>query len=145
MGLTAKFLAATAISLGLSTQPLLAQTSMSANDLPVEQTQGEVRYRTGGIGLEESTAFKSAIGKHSATLVLTSHSGSANEYLADVPVTITDARGREVLKVAAGPYLLLDLPAGNYTATARYQEQTLTRKFSVGANKGTRVSFDWRR
>ena len=120
MGLTAKFLAATAISLGLSTQPLLAQTSMSASDLPVEQTQGEVRYRTGGIGLDESTAFKSAIGKHSAALVFTSHSGSANEYLADVPVTITDARGREVLKVAAGPYLLLDLPAGSYTATARY-------------------------
>ena len=60
-------------------------------------------------------------------------------------VTITDARGREVLRAAVGPYLLVDLPAGSYTATARYQEQSITRKFSVGARKGTRVAFDWRR
>jgi hypothetical protein len=144
MGLTAKYLAATAIALGLSTQPLLAQTT-STSDLPVEQTQGDVRFRTGGIGIDESTAFKNAIPRHSAALVFTSHSGGNNEYLADVPVTITDARGREVLRAAVGPYLLVDLPAGTYTATARYQEQSLTRKFTVGGRKGTRVAFDWRR
>jgi hypothetical protein len=144
MGLTAKFLAATAIALGMSTQPLLAQTT-STSDLPMEQSQGEVRFRTGGIGLDESTAFKSAIPRHSATLVFTSHTGGNNEYLADVPVTVTDSRGRQVLQASVGPYLLLDLPAGNYVATARYQDQVLTRKFSVGTRKGNRVAFDWRR
>jgi hypothetical protein len=144
MGLTAKFLAATTIALGLSA-PLLAQTGMPQSELPIEQVQGDVRFRSGGIGIDESTAFKSAISRHSAALVFTSHSAGANEYLADVPVTITDARGRQVLQASVGPYLLVDLQPGSYSASARYQDQTITRKFTVGARKGTRVAFDWRR
>ncbi len=138
MKLPTKFLVATAISFGLCTH-VVAQVE----GLPAEQQQGNVRYRSGGIGIDESTAFKTAIAQHSATLVFTSRGGGTNTYLADVPVTVLDSRGRTVLQAAVGPYLLLDLPDGKYTARAQHEGETLTRTFEVAGKKGVRVAFDW--
>jgi len=44
---------------------------------------------------------------------------SGNAYLTGVPVQISDAHGKDLLNIhTGGPYMLLLLPHGRYTATA---------------------------
>jgi hypothetical protein len=66
------------------------------------------------------------------------------EYVANVAVTITDAKGRNIFELAAaGPYLLLKVPPGRYAVTATYENQTVTRP--VVAGKGsTPINFVWK-
>lgn len=106
----------------------------------VQQTNG-VSYITGGFGLDESEALKAAIPEYSVAMVFSEASGA---YVADVPVNIKGTGGGASLDVTArGPYLLMNLPNGQYTATATYQGRELTRRFSVQGNKGQRVGFAW--
>ena len=112
----------------------------SKGGLPEPQQQNGVTYITGGFGDNESEAFKAAMADYSVGMVF-SESGGA--YLADIPVQIKGAGGTNVDIKAAGPYLLMNLPEGKYTAIASHQGKSMNREFSVSGQKGQRISFTW--
>src|SRR5262245_56608191 len=63
---------------------------------------------------------------------------SEGNFLAGVPVRITDSRGRVVVEdVAEGPFFMAKLPAGSYTVTASKDGSTQTRKVQVGSGLRT--------
>ena len=67
---------------------------------------------------------------------------SGNEYLADVPVQLSDTHGKDLLNVqAGGPFMLLSLPNGRYTVTAIYKGKTEHRPVDVTAATHARDMF----
>lgn len=110
--------------------------------LPAPQQSGGVSYITGGFGDNQANAFKEAGAKHSVMMVFSETGGA---YLADIPVQIkAKGDGANVDIKAAGPYLLIDLPDGAYTAQASHQGKTQSKDFTVsGQKKGQRISFTW--
>jgi hypothetical protein len=76
--------------------------------------------------------------EHNLKMVFALDSGN---YLADVAVKVRDANGRTVIDgVSDGPWLYAKLPPGNYTASATYNDHTVTRQISVGRS-GQRVAY----
>src|ERR1700710_2651028 len=70
----------------------------NVSGLPQVQTQGDVSYTSGGVGLDESKALLGAQARWPLSLRFT---GPTADYLADVHVRITDAKNAEILKADA--------------------------------------------
>ncbi len=108
------------------------------------QHSGAVSYVTGGIGDGEDDAIKGMMHDYSVSMTFAERSGGKAVYLADVPVTIRDAQGAVMLSIKTnGPYLLVNLPRGEYVAEASHGGQVQTRKFSVAAQKDQALVFEW--
>ena len=109
--------------------------------LPQPETQDGTTYLNGGVGESEVQYLKSSMKDYSLALVFSRPGG---EYLANVAVTIKDAKGRTVFDVAsAGPYLLVKLPPGRYAVVAASQGDAKTRSVSVGTSAKSLTGFTW--
>ncbi|ACR30028.1 carboxypeptidase regulatory-like domain-containing protein [Burkholderia glumae] len=132
-----KYVLAVALAVGL-VGGAYAQTDAG---LPAVQQQGSVGYVSGGVGLDESTAFQRA--EHHWPLSLR-FTGQGGEFLAGVHVSIVGHGGDEVLKAdTRGPYMLVRLAPGSYKVSASYNGKTETRSVSVPAKGGAKVAFSW--
>jgi hypothetical protein len=68
------------------------------------------------------------------------------EYIADVKVKISNARGETVVDEAVpAPVMLARLPAGRYTASATFNGVTQTRQFALGGHGLHVMQWRWRR
>ena len=107
---------------------LLPVWAASPGFLPPAQRQGPVIYVRGGIGPEEAQAFAAAIAHYPLALAFAAKHRPHAAFRATVHVTVSDLQGRSVLDTRSqGPFLLATLPAGDYTISAWYRDQTLTR------------------
>ena len=121
-----------------------AALAMSMSNLPPEETQGAVTYRTGGIGLTEADAMRKAQSGYPLSLEFVRRSKPTDEFLANVDVTIKDHSGSTTLQTFSdGPFLLAKLPDGKYTVTATENGNTETRHVAVAAGKPQHVVFAW--
>lgn len=112
--------------------------------LPAMQKSGTVEYLTGGVGLDESTAIKSASGQWPLSLVFSVQSGGRAQFASDVKLEIHDAKGALALDVTAtGPYLLARLAPGSYSLRATLAGKTLTRQVQVKKGASSRVELVW--
>lgn len=96
----------------------LAGVARAQPGLPDVQHHGDVGFVSGGVGLDESTAFQRSESSWPLALRFT---GAGGEYLSDVHVSVLDAQGGEVLKTdARGPYMLVRLkpPCARATTAA---------------------------
>jgi hypothetical protein len=117
--------------------PALAQ-------LPPAQQQGGVEYVSGGIGLDESTAFKAAMSQFPLALIFASRDGDVAAYVADVRVVIRDDQNNDVLNVESnGPYFLVKLSPGKYQVFATYNNKTQSQKVAIGASGTKQARFEW--
>ena len=118
--------------------------AMSAGPLPPEKTQGQITYITGGVGSDEAAAVKQAESKYPLSLEFVQHAKPRDEFLANVDVTIRDQAGKTALKTTSdGPFLLAKMPNGKYTVTAEEEGKTITRHFTVAANKPQHLVLAW--
>jgi len=112
--------------------------------LPPTQRVGQVTYLSGGVGSDQSRAIKDVMGNYPLVLMFVARTENGNEYLADVPVTITDMSGQMVLDTKSdGPFMLASLPNGRYTVTASYRGKTEQRTVNISAPKHARQMFIW--
>jgi len=96
--------------------------------------------RTGGIGEEERRALESDP-RYNLKLVATDRVG---QYIADVDVTIVDARGASVVATQmAGPWLLADLPPGRYRVLAVHDGARQSRDVVVGRGGRQEIVMQW--
>lgn len=118
-------------ALSLSTLAL----AQPAGHLPPMRGEGAARYVCGGIGLDESTAFRAAMKDHPLALLFARTDGA---YVAEARVRIEGADGRPVLALrAGGPVCLIDLPAGRYVVHAEVEGEAKQQSVSVGAGSRT--------
>ena len=109
--------------------------AQSGTGLPPMKTQGAASYVCGGIGSDESTAFRGAMKSHPLALLFARPGG---DYLANVQVDIKAASGASVLSMTAGgPVCLVDLPAGRYTIAATSDGTTKNETVTVGGGSKT--------
>lgn len=121
-----------------------ATMNTSMGQLPPEQTQGRITYLTGGIGHDEATAMRKEEGRFPLSLEFIRRAKPADEYVADVNVTIKNPKGNTELQAyAAGPYLLAKLPDGKYTVNADLNGKSRTREIVIAAHKPEHVVFEW--
>lgn len=113
--------------------------------LPPTQHYNQIEYVSGGIGIDESTAFKQAMPQFPLALTFADKMGETAAYIAEVQVVIRNEKGDTVLNAESnGPYFLVKLPAGNYKISATYKSKTITQAANVGAKGSTRAMFEWR-
>lgn len=107
------------------------------------QTANGVTYLCGGIGADEANYMKQTAARD-YDLMMTFAARNGN-YLADVDVSISDARGNEVLQTTCdGPIMLVDLPrSGNYRVRADAGGQTLDRSVQVRDGRTDTMVFAW--
>lgn len=92
--------------------------------------QGDVTYLCGGVGEEEIAFMKREAKDYDLMLTFAARSGA---YLADVDVSIADARGNSMLETNCdAPIMLVDLPkSGNYRVQAEAEGYTRNRVVRV--------------
>ncbi len=122
-----------------------SQNVFAAPALPPLQHNGDAAWVSGGVGADQSAAFKAAAAEYPLSLEFVRHTASGgNEYIADVSVSITDGLGTRVIDTRSrGPFMLARVPGGNYTITVRHDGKTQTRNVSLSANTRTHQMFVW--
>jgi len=124
------------LSLGLSQSAIALSPDQSEM-----QTDEEVAYVSGGIGLDEREALESMSQDYNLKLTFALPSG---HYLSNVKVRITDHNGRTVLETTSdGPWFFVKLPAGTYHVSASTQEQSLDQVARVSSAGQARLAFSF--
>lgn len=78
------------------------------------------------IGLDESTAFKSAMKDWPLSMKFAEKHGQRAHYVADVQVVVTDAKGQVAVKAKSyGPFMLTKIPVVVFTLEATLAGKTL--------------------
>ncbi len=130
-----KYVAAMVLALGV------AGVAQAQSGLPPAHQQGAVSFVSGGVGQDESTAFERNEGHWPLALRFT---GAGGEFLADVHVSVSDAKGTEVLKTdARGPFMLVKLAPGRYTVRATYNGKPQSREIRVPGTGSVKEAFSW--
>lgn len=112
--------------------------------LPAVQTSGAVQYLSGGIGLDESTAIKSASASWPLTLEFSVAAPERALFASGVKVEIRDGKGALLLETTAtGPYLLAKLAPGAYRIQATLDGKALQRQVQIKARQPQRVALVW--
>jgi len=132
--------------LSLFQRSLLASACMLAASLaaaqfamPPMRGDGAARYLCGGIGSDESNAFRAAMKEHPLALLFARTDGA---YEANVQVSIQDDKGAAALVWnASGPVCLVDLPPGRYVVNAQLGGASKQQAVTVG---GGSKSLDFR-
>lgn len=107
--------------------------------MPEMRGEGAMRYACGGIGSDESTAFRASMKDHPLALLFARADGA---YEADVAVSIQDEKNAVTLAFRAkGPVCLIDLPAGKYVVNAEAGGASKKQAVTVG---GGPKSVDFR-
>jgi len=123
------------------TSDMSSAGNTNGGGLPQIQTQGDVSFTSGGVGLDESHALIREQAHWPLSLRFT---GPTSDYLSDVHVRIADAKNAEILKTdAMGPYMLVKLPPGRYTVYARYKDSEKKQSVTVAGNGRAKADFHW--
>ena len=116
-----------------------ATLAAAQSAMPAMRGEGAARYVCGGIGSDESTAFRASMKEHPLALLFARADGA---YEADVAVSIQDEKNITALAFrASGPVCLIDLPAGKYVVNA--DAGSASKKQSVTVGGGSK-SVDFR-
>jgi hypothetical protein len=119
---------------------LLAATPAFANLAP--QSANGIAYVSGGVGADEEATMRQMRQQYRLQMLFAVQ--GTGEYLADIPVTITDPQGRTVLETTAqGPFLYANLPAGTYRVTAVSDGRAITRMVTVPKRGAIEERFYW--
>lgn len=114
--------------------------AMNARPLTM-QTEHGIPYVSGGVSLEDRQTLRQMTTDDNLQLIFAAKN---HDYLSDVAVRITNAKGHEVLNtVAQGPWLFTKLPAGTYTIKATTKGHAQGALAEVSATGQTRVYLTW--
>jgi hypothetical protein len=136
----------TLIAVSVGTTFLAGSLASFAADvqLPPEQHQGHVTFVTGGVGSDEWHAFEKAQNQYPLSLEFAKQAQPRAEFLSDIQVVIQDMKGNEVLNTTTqGPFLLANLPQGEYKVTVRYEGNAKQSTVRVDKASHRRVIFEW--
>ncbi|NMC74955.1 MAG: carboxypeptidase regulatory-like domain-containing protein [Geobacteraceae bacterium] len=120
----------------------LAAAPVSAQEpLLQQQTEGGITFISGGVGYDEREALKKVEGDYNLRLLFAARSG---ELVADVKVTIQDAKGKTILEaVAGGPRFFAKLAPGAYRITAVQNGTPMTRTVTISSKRPASQAFYW--
>ena len=99
-------------------------------------------YLNGGIGKDEEAAMHRLAKEFS--LRITFAERKDGEFVTDVPVVISDAKGNPVLELSrAGPMLFVMLPNGKYNVSSGFEGLTESQEVTITGKEGRDLYFHW--
>jgi len=111
---------------------------------PAGVPQPEVSYLNGGIGKDQADSMRAMSGQYPVRMTFSERNQGLDEFVADVHLRVTDARGRTVLDLPAqGPIFLLRLPQGAYSVEAERHGEVKSRRFDIVAGRHENLAFSW--
>ncbi|HWY25805.1 MAG TPA: hypothetical protein VNX47_12850 [Nevskia sp.] len=124
---------------------LLMSAAIPAADtatLPPAQYAGTISYRSGGIGADSSDAMKAEASRYSLEMTFTARMENRDAYTIPSHLSIVDASGSSVLDVTPdGPYVLVNLPIGQYRVTAGAGAGSKTQAVQIMAGGHKKLAF----
>lgn len=126
-------------ALGAATLTALSAHALTREGVVLEpKTYNQVTVVSGGIGLDESTAIKQMSKQYPLRIVLTNPVGDYQ--VADSLQVMQN--GQVVADIpGAGPYILMNMPAGRYTLHANFAGRQMTRDVTVSSSGRKEVSL----
>ncbi len=109
-------------------------------DVLTEHRTGNVTYITGGVGHAERTALDALRGKYNFKLTNTETGGAFVSY---THVSLTDAKGNEVLSAEADPIFFAQLPPGKYSLRAEHEGQIKNQAIQIKSGKPVNLQLGW--
>lgn len=103
------------------------------------QTQGGLRFLSGGVGDGEIAEIKALAPSYSLKVQTADLAG---QFIAGVHLTIRRDRSTILDTTMDGPYLLADLPAGTYRLRASFEGRVIERTVVIGQDHQS-VELHW--
>ncbi|MBD3815063.1 MAG: carboxypeptidase regulatory-like domain-containing protein [Halothiobacillus sp.] len=108
------------------------------------QVQGGVHFVSGGIGIEERAWLAAHAPEFNTHLTFAVVPGG--EFVSDVHVRISDAKGTPILEATSdGPQMFVQLPVGHYQVEATHDGQTIKRSFTVADKRSVQITIGFKK
>ena len=118
--------------------------SASAQIPPTMYSNG-ISYITGGVGEDESTAIVAEAKLWPLLLELSQLENGRGVWIFGANIKVVNANKQTIFDAQAdGPYMLINLSAGDYVVVATYQGVEQKRSISVKANTPQKISIFWK-
>jgi hypothetical protein len=123
--------------------PMSAHAQLAAGrQVTVIQRVTASTYVNGGIGADERAVMYRVVGDF--PLRMSFSEGKDGEFLADIPLVISDSSGSSVFELRkVGPILYVMLPPGRYQVSARFEGVTQTQTVTLAGGPPTDLRFHW--
>lgn len=113
--------------------------------IPATQHANGISYITGGVGEEESLAIVAEAKQWPLFLELSQLENGRGVWIFGANIKILNSKQQVVFEAQAeGPYMLINLDAGDYSIEASYQGVVQKRAISVKASTPQKVSIFWK-
>ena len=132
------------IHLLLSSSCLLAGSFVWAQ-IPQTQSSQGISYITGGVGAEESSAILAEAKQWPLLLELSQLENGRGVWIFGSQIKILNTKNTVIFDAKAdGPYMLVNLIAGDYVIEASYQGVEQKRAISLKAGPSQKISLFWK-
>jgi len=123
---------------------LLLGSAVWAQIPPTQSSQG-VSYITGGVGEEESTAILAEAKQWPLLLELSQIENGRGVWIFGSQIKILNTKNAVIFDAKAdGPYMLINLTAGDYAIQASYQGVEQKKAISIKSGPVQKVSIFWK-
>jgi hypothetical protein len=113
--------------------------------IPQAQYSLGVSYITGGVGEEESTAILAEAKQWPLLLELSQLENGRGVWIFGSQIKILNVKNTVIFDAKAdGPYMLINLTAGDYVIQASYQGVDQKRSISIKAGQTQKISIFWK-
>ena len=120
-------------------------SSIAFAQIPDTQYSQGISYIFGGVGEEESQAILAEAKQWPILLELSQLENGRGVWIFGAKIKITNAQNQVIFDAQAdGPYMLINLPAGNYLLEGIYQEVLQKRSIAVKTALPQKISLFWK-
>ena len=124
---------------------LLLVGSFSQAQLPPTQYSQKIAYITGGVGQEETIAILAEAKQWPLLLELSQLADGRGVWIFGANVKISNTQKQVIFDAQAdGPYMLVNLDAGDYFIAATYEGTEQKRVISIKTGSPLKTSIFWK-
>ncbi len=123
--------------------PLTFAQVETGQETVIYETTTVTSYLNGGVGKDEWAAMRRL--SHAFPLRIAFSERSDGEFLADIPVAISDVHGNSIFELQkAGSMLFVILPNGTYRVSTRFNGLTEFHQVTLAGKEGKDIYFHWK-
>lgn len=124
---------------------LLISGSLASAQIPPTQHSEGISYISGGVGEEETVAILSEAKHWPLLLELSQIENGRGVWIFGANIKVINQNQKTIFNAQAdGPYMLINLGAGDYLLQASYQGVEQKRALSIKANSSQKISLFWK-
>jgi hypothetical protein len=113
--------------------------------IPQTQYSQSISYITGGVGEEESSAILAEAKQWPLLLELSQLENGRGVWIFGSQIKVLNSKNMLIFDAKAeGPYMLINLAAGDYVIQASYQGVEQKRSISIKAGQVQKISIFWK-